>query len=251
MVVELAPLLDQHSSFPQIPEPFPVQTFVPQLSVEAFNKAVLPGSARRNECRADPPVTKPAHHCSCGELSSLVGANVRGLAVKPHEPRQNENHILARERARNLQCEAFARVLIKHAKHSKRPPIGKAIMHEVVTPHAVRMRGTWQPDIRAATPAPRPSSWELEAELLPQPSYSTQTYIEPCRRSSISEARQLLRALDELLAKGFVLHGLTQLVARDTTAQTKIAARSALRHSPARHRLERLPPPSRVLIFFR
>ncbi len=45
MIVELTPLLDQHPGFPKIPKPFPVQAFIPQLSVEALNESVLPGSA--------------------------------------------------------------------------------------------------------------------------------------------------------------------------------------------------------------
>ena len=72
MVVELAPLLDQHPGFAQIPEPFPVQAFIPQLSVKALNESVVPGSPRRNECRADALVTKPAHDSDSRELGALV-----------------------------------------------------------------------------------------------------------------------------------------------------------------------------------
>ncbi len=80
MVVERAPLLDQEASFLKISEPFPVQAYVPQLAIEAFNEPVVPGLARRNECRADPPITKPVHDRTCGEFGTLVGADVGRLA---------------------------------------------------------------------------------------------------------------------------------------------------------------------------
>ena len=57
---------------------------------------------------------------------------------------------LARDRARDLQRKALARVLIEHAKHSKRPAIGEPIVYRVVAPDAVRMRGARQAHVRAA-----------------------------------------------------------------------------------------------------
>ena len=107
MVVELAPLLDEHSGFPQISEPLPVQALVSQLSVEALNEPVVPGSAWRNERRADPLVAKPAHDRASGELRPLVRTDEGGLAIQAHQPREHEDHILARDRASDLDRQTL------------------------------------------------------------------------------------------------------------------------------------------------
>ena len=96
MVVELTPLFDRHSRFAHILKPLPVQAFVPQLSVEALHESVVPGSARRNERRADPPVTQPAHDRASGELRALVGANEGGLAVQAHQLREHQDNSIER-----------------------------------------------------------------------------------------------------------------------------------------------------------
>jgi len=89
MVVELAPLLDEHPGFAQTPAPLPVQALVSQISVEALRESVVPRLARRNERRADPLVAKPAHDHAIGELRYLIRANEGGLAVKAHQPREH------------------------------------------------------------------------------------------------------------------------------------------------------------------
>jgi hypothetical protein len=50
-VVKLAPTFDQDFRFGTTAEPFAVEQFVTQLAVEAFDKAVLPGTAWCDECR--------------------------------------------------------------------------------------------------------------------------------------------------------------------------------------------------------
>ena len=53
LVVELSPAFDQHLRLGAAAKPFPVQQLVAQLAVEAFDEAVLPRAARRDEGRAD------------------------------------------------------------------------------------------------------------------------------------------------------------------------------------------------------
>lgn len=47
MVVELPPAFDQYTSLTDIAEPLAVEALIPQLAVEAFDKAVLPGPTWR------------------------------------------------------------------------------------------------------------------------------------------------------------------------------------------------------------
>jgi hypothetical protein len=53
-VVELPPAFDEHLGPSTAAKPFPVQQFVAQLAIEAFDEPVLPRTARRNEGRASP-----------------------------------------------------------------------------------------------------------------------------------------------------------------------------------------------------
>jgi hypothetical protein len=49
MVVKREPWFDDCLRFAQVPEPFPVQTFITQFAIEAFRKPVMPGLSRPNE----------------------------------------------------------------------------------------------------------------------------------------------------------------------------------------------------------
>ncbi len=53
LVVELTPLLDEHFCLGAAAQPFAIQQFVTQFAVEAFDEAILPRAARRDEGRAN------------------------------------------------------------------------------------------------------------------------------------------------------------------------------------------------------
>ena len=58
-VVVVAPLLNEYLDFLEAAEDFAVEQFVPQLAVEAFAIAVLPGTARRDVKRLHPNPGQP------------------------------------------------------------------------------------------------------------------------------------------------------------------------------------------------
>ena len=84
-VVELPPALDQDLGLCAAPEPFPIQHFVPQLTVEVFDEAVLLRAPGRAERRAVGRVTQRAHDLGRRELGVVVEADKRRLAVKTHQ----------------------------------------------------------------------------------------------------------------------------------------------------------------------
>jgi hypothetical protein len=49
LVIELTPLLDGHLGLGAAAKPFSIQQFIAQLAIEAFDEAVLPRAAGRDE----------------------------------------------------------------------------------------------------------------------------------------------------------------------------------------------------------
>ena len=59
LVVEVPPTFDQNARFDAAAEPLAVEQLVAQLAVEALDDAVLPRTARRDECRSDKRTHRP------------------------------------------------------------------------------------------------------------------------------------------------------------------------------------------------
>src|ERR1700722_2553413 len=75
-VVVVAPLLDQNFGFLQAVEDFAVEQFVPQLAVEAFAIAVLPGTAGLDVERLGTNACQPAAHNLGSHLRAVIGSDV-------------------------------------------------------------------------------------------------------------------------------------------------------------------------------
>ena len=71
-VVEAPPLLDQDLVLFQRVEDLPIEEFVPQLSIEAFSIAILPGTAGHDEERVDAQLGEPVTHRSGHELRTVT-----------------------------------------------------------------------------------------------------------------------------------------------------------------------------------
>lgn len=82
IVIELSPGFNDDPGFSSRDEPFTIQTFVPQLAVEALHKA----AARLDISGADILVSQPLHHGSGREFRSIVRADVGGFPIQPHQP---------------------------------------------------------------------------------------------------------------------------------------------------------------------
>lgn len=59
LMVMPPPAFDEHFGFGSLTKPFHVQTFVPNVFVEAFVEAVFSGLARVDECGIDTVVDQP------------------------------------------------------------------------------------------------------------------------------------------------------------------------------------------------
>lgn len=74
LVVKLAPLLDERPGFGAAAEPFAIQQRVAQLAIEAFDEAVLPRAAGRDEGRADRRIAQPTHDAGGSKFRAVVHA---------------------------------------------------------------------------------------------------------------------------------------------------------------------------------
>ena len=131
MVVGRPSLFDRPLRLAQILEPLPVPPFVSELSVDALDEAVMAGSERRNERRADPPLMQSADHRIGSKLRAVIRANEGPSPAEAHQPRQNRDHVLVFNRASYLEPQTLAGVFIECARKPGRFSIGKPRAHEV------------------------------------------------------------------------------------------------------------------------
>jgi len=62
-----------------VPEDFTIQTFIPQLIVEALNVAILPRAAWRNEQGLAVGCLQPPTDCPGDKLRPIITAQVAGV----------------------------------------------------------------------------------------------------------------------------------------------------------------------------
>ena len=70
LAIGLAPVLDEHLRLDAAAEPLAIQQLVPQLAIEAFDEAVLPRTAWRNEALPTGPFRLRKRLLSRGSGSS-------------------------------------------------------------------------------------------------------------------------------------------------------------------------------------
>ena len=80
MIVVVAPCRDQLAGMSQAGEQVLVEAFVPQSTVEALDKAVLHGPARRDVVPFDLPVLLPSQDRIRSQLRPVVTDHHAGIA---------------------------------------------------------------------------------------------------------------------------------------------------------------------------
>ena len=83
-VVVVTPLFDEDLGFLEAAEDFASEQLVPQLPVEAFAVAILPGAAWLDVKRFGTNTRQPAPDDLRGHLRAVVGADVFGDAAHQH-----------------------------------------------------------------------------------------------------------------------------------------------------------------------
>ena len=140
LVVFLPEVAHHHPCFRQRPQLFPVQTFVPEPSVKALHKPVLPRAARLNVNRLDPVFFQPPLHDLRDELRAVVAPQKLRRPVLLRGFLQPAQHVRRLQGPFRPQHMALPRVFIQNRQHLQGAATHGRIRNEVPCPHMVPMR---------------------------------------------------------------------------------------------------------------
>ena len=148
-------------------EELPVQTFVPESSVEALCEAVLPGLSGIDEMRPDALVLQPQADLHGDELRPVVAADELRHAPLADDPRQDFADMQGLEGPTHLDGDGFPGVFVLQGQELQRGSAHRPREDEVVGPDVVGEFG----DPRHALARPHLLPWlpsgELKAQLPP------------------------------------------------------------------------------------
>ena len=148
------PDLRQHLCLLQRRENLPVEEFVPEFAVEAFDVAVLPRTPRLDEQRLDSQPREPFPDGFGGELGPVIRSDVFRDAVPQHQPGQHPQNVPRALLTGHLDRQALAGELVDHRQELHGPAFAGPLEHEVVRPHVVAIRRP-EPDTGTVAEAER------------------------------------------------------------------------------------------------
>src|SRR5882724_12202174 len=137
-VVIDSPSFDESLSISQTNEPVLIQTFVPELTVEAFDVSVLDRFSRVDEMKLHTVLVRPLIHGSTEEFRSIIYDDPGGQSTLLLEPLQHPHHSISRQRGVHLDGQCFPSVAIHQVQRSEFPSVHHAVVSKVHRPHLVR-----------------------------------------------------------------------------------------------------------------
>src|SRR6188472_1907983 len=140
-VVVASPALDDDLRFTQRIEDLAIEEFIAQAGIEAFDEAVLPGTARCNIGGPCADGSDPVLHGLGDELGSIVGTDVPGNTAQDEEVRQCVDDVDGFEPAGHPDRKALMGELVNDVEHADPAPIVGAVLDEVVGPDVIAMLG--------------------------------------------------------------------------------------------------------------
>ena len=135
------PALDDDPSLGKRVEDLSIEQFVAKPGVEAFDEAILPGTAPLNVGRLGPDGSDPVLHGLGEEFRSVVGADVFGHATQNELIGQYVDHVGGLELPVDPDGQTFVGELVDEVEHPILPPIVRAILDEVIGPDMVGALG--------------------------------------------------------------------------------------------------------------
>ena len=138
MIVLLAPEADDLSGMSDVFEPVLVQAFVTQLTIEAFNVAVLHGLAGVYEYVIDLLGIRPLIHRVAGELRTVVTEDFLRHPVKQDSFVQKASDLLAADRSVYFQSQTFPCNLIDQGEYPEALSRAGGIADKVHGPAVIR-----------------------------------------------------------------------------------------------------------------
>src|SRR5271166_319812 len=144
LVIVASPALDFVPSIDDVEEYFPIQTFIPQSAVEAFDVAVLNRPAWPDEVHLYSGLIGPCFHRPASEFAAIIRGNGFRRSAQCDQPSHLLHHFLSRLGAIRKSTQAFPGVLIHHRQNTKPAPICQPVAHEIHAPPLVRTSGSGQ-----------------------------------------------------------------------------------------------------------
>jgi len=114
-----------------------VETLVSQLSIEAFQEAVLHRLSRRDVVPFDTPILLPGEHGIRGEFGSIVTDLYAGIAAPFGNGIQLTGYAFPRDRVVDHGCQTVPTEVIDHAQNGEAAPVGQCVRDKVKTPSLV------------------------------------------------------------------------------------------------------------------
>ena len=136
-VVVVTPLFDQDLGLLEAAEDFPVEQLVPQLAVEAFAIAILPGATRLDVERFGAHALQPAPDDLGGHLRSVVGSDVLWDAADQHRVSHGLQNTQAVNPSGDTDRKAFSGELVDQRHQPHLAAILGLGLHEVIGPDMV------------------------------------------------------------------------------------------------------------------
>lgn len=158
-IVVVTPLFDQNLGLLKTAEDLPVEQFVPQLAVEAFAIAVLPGAARLDVEGFGTHARQPAPHGLGGHLRPVVGSDVLWDAPDQHCISHGLQNTQAVDPPGDPDRQTFPGELVDQRHQPNLAAILGLGLHKVIGPDMVAPLRT-QPDAGAVIQSQAPS-WPL------------------------------------------------------------------------------------------
>ena len=106
-IVAHPPLLDKLSSFLERSEPFLIQAFISEATIEGLDQAVLRRFAGLNEVQLHPVLGRPEIQCLAAKLRAIVDLDELWLAAMSHHFLQHPHHALAAQRGVGLNSQTL------------------------------------------------------------------------------------------------------------------------------------------------
>ena len=133
----MTPLLDEDLGLLEAVEDLAVEQLVPQLAVEAFAIAILPGAAWLDVERLGTHTRQPAAHDLGGHLWPVVGSDVLGDTAHQHRVSHGLQDPQAVDPSGDPDRQAFPGELIDQRHQPHLAAIMGLGLHEVIGPDMV------------------------------------------------------------------------------------------------------------------
>src|ERR1700710_2724570 len=168
-VVVPAPVIDHNFRFDPVSEPLHGETLVAEFAVKTFVRSVLPWLAWIDQRRLDFLRHDPLEQRGAHELGTIVASHISRCAVNTDQPAQPLDDPGRPDRAGNVDCQTFTRVLVNDRQTLQLVTIGTRIKDEVVAPDSIAHARCKWPGARASDTTSAPFARHLQPRLRPQP----------------------------------------------------------------------------------